>query len=81
MDYCSEVCSDCGSFSQLAVSVAGGLVPLQLHAGGDRRSAHLLHGGERPGRHGGPLPLQGAERHGAELRQGRQAGGARQAGL
>ncbi len=59
----------------------GGLVPLQLHPGGDRRPAHLLHGGERHGRHGGALPLQGAERHGAQLCQGGQARSAGQAGL
>ena len=61
--------------------MAGGLVPLPLHAGGAGRPAHLLHGGECAGRDGGPLPLQGAERHGAELRQGGQARGPGQARL
>ena len=36
----------------LTSSFPGGVVPVKLHPGGDRRPPHLLHGRERSRRHG-----------------------------
>ena len=41
-----------------SLRLPGRVVSVELHAGGDRRPTHLLHGGERPRRHGETSPWQ-----------------------